>query len=425
MKTINRRNFLASAGAISAITILKPATVFGTRANSSIRLGIIGCGNRGTAVISEMVNHTSAQIITMADLFGYQLEKAKPVYDELNKKNGGVSVDKTKLYQGSEAYLQLLSDPDVDAILISSPAYTHPGFLEAAVKARKHAYCEKPVAPDVEGCLKIIKAGEEANGRLSIAIGFQIRHATPYVEMAKRIRRGDIGEVINVQLYYISSGGGRRAQTEGNSQEEFMIRNHFHFTELSGGILLDQGIHMIDICNWILSEKPENAVGRGNRKGEPDFGNTYTNYQVLYGYPEARNVSIHSTQVGSQFSDVCCRFIGNRGIAEAHYSRGVYIEGENQWDSGILRGTAPDPEQIAAGAFSSSLHDSTPNKVKAFINSIESGELVNEAKSGARSTLSAIMGRMSATRGEEIIWDEMYNSGQKFNLDLNLEQFDN
>jgi len=361
----------------------------------------------------------------MADLFGYQLEKAKPRFDQLNKDNDGVAVDKSKLYQGSEAYIQLADNPDVDAILISSPAYTHPGFLEAAVKAGKHVYCEKPVAPDVDGCRKIIQAGEIAQGRLSIAIGFQIRHASPYVEMAERIRRGDIGEVVNVQLYYISSGSWRRVQPVGDSPEEFMIRNHFHFSELSGGILLDQGIHMIDICNWILNEKPENAIGRGNRKGEPDFGNTYTNYQVVYGYPEARNVSVHSTQVGPKFSDVCCRFIGSKGIAEAHYSRGVYIEGENQWDSGILWGQAPDPELIAAGAFSDSLHDATPNKVKAFINSIESGNLINEAQSGARSTMSAIMGRMSAISREEISWDKMYSSNQKFIIDLNLEQFNN
>ncbi len=425
MKTINRRSFLASAAAFSAISILKPSIVFGSKLNSSIRLGIIGCGNRGTDVITDMVNHTSAKIIAMADLFGYQLEKAKPRFDQLNKDNDGVAVDKSKLYQGSEAYIQLADNPDVDAILISSPAYTHPGFLEAAVKAGKHVYCEKPVAPDVDGCRKIIQAGEIAQGRLSIAIGFQIRHASPYVEMAERIRRGDIGEVVNVQLYYISSGSGRRVQPVGDSPEEFMIRNHFHFSELSGGILLDQGIHMIDICNWILNEKPENAIGRGNRKGEPDFGNTYTNYQVVYGYPEARNVSVHSTQVGPKFSDVCCRFIGSKGIAEAHYSRGVYIEGENQWDSGILWGQAPDPELIAAGAFSDSLHDATPNKVKAFINSIESGNLINEAQSGARSTMSAIMGRMSAISREEISWDKMYSSNQKFIIDLNLEQFNN
>ncbi|MBT6004675.1 MAG: gfo/Idh/MocA family oxidoreductase, partial [Prolixibacteraceae bacterium] len=110
MKAINRRKFLATSAAISAITILKPSTVFGTKANSAIRLGIIGCGNRGTSVISNMVNHTSGQIIAMADLFDYQLEKAKPRFDKLNTDQGGVAIDKSKIYQGSQAFQKLVND---------------------------------------------------------------------------------------------------------------------------------------------------------------------------------------------------------------------------------------------------------------------------------------------------------------------------
>ncbi len=424
MKPINRRKFLTNTAAISAITILKPSTVFGSKANSAIRLGIIGCGNRGTTVISNMVKHTSGQIIAMADLFDYQLEKANPIFNQLNIENGGVAIDKSKLYQGSQAFNKLVNDSDVDAVLVSSPAYTHPDFLDAAVMAGKHVYCEKPVSPDVEGCKKVIMSGEKAKGKVSVAVGFQIRHATPYVEMAKRIRRGDIGEIVNVQLYYISSGSGTMVQPVGNSREEFMIRNHFHFRELSGGILLDQGIHMIDVCNWIINENPENALGSGNRKGEPAFGDTFTNYQAIYGYPDETNVSVHSTQFGTKFGDVCARFMGTKGIAEAHYGRGVYIESDNPWDSGVLRGEAPTEEQRASGVFSSSLHDSNSNKVKAFINSIETGELINEAQSGANSTLSAILGRMSATSGKAKTWDEMFYSNQKFQPNFDLTQFD-
>ncbi len=420
---ITRRDFITRTAAVSAFTVLKPSTVFGTAANSAIQMGIIGCGNRGTAVISDMVKHANARIFAMADLFDYQIEKAKPGFDKLNIDNGGVNIDTTNVYRGSLAYLELIHNPGVDAVLISSPAFTHPNFLEAAVTAGKHVYCEKPVAPDVAGCKQVIRAGQINSGSLSIAIGFQIRHATPFVKMAQRIQKGDIGEIVNVQLYYFSSGTSKN-QPVGNSPEEFMIRNHFHFRELSGGILLDQGIHMIDICNWILNEKPEWALGMGNRKGEPDFGDTYTNYQVVYEYPQLKNVSIHSTQFGPKFGDVCARFLGTKGTAEAHYSRGVFIEGENPWDSGILRGQEPTPEQRAAGAFTSALHDSTPNKVKAFINSIETGIYINETVSGATSTLSAILGRMSATSKEKTTWDEMFYSNQQFDLNLNLKQFD-
>ena len=423
MSSINRRNFIASAGALSTLTILKPSVVFGTKLNSAIRMGIIGCGNRGTAVISNIVNHTNSQIVAMADLFNYQLDKALPVFNKLNTRNKGTTIDSNKIYKGSKAFEKLVNDSSVDAVLISSPAFTHPDFLDAAVNAGKHVYCEKPVAPDVYGCKQVIRTGAKAKNKVSLAIGFQIRHATPYIEMARRIKRGDIGDVVNVQLYYISSGSAMKPPV-GNSVEEFMVRNHFHFRELSGGILLDQGIHMIDVCNWILNEKPENAVGKGNRKGEPDFGDTFTNYQAIYEYPRETNVSIHSTQFGPAFNDVCARFIGTRGVAEAHYNRGVYIKGDYPWDSGVIHGQEITAEQRSAGAFTSALYDSMPNRMKSFINSIESGNLLNEARSGATSTLSAILGRTGATTHKEVKWDEMYYSNQKYGLNLNLEQFD-
>ncbi len=422
MKPVTRRNFLSSAAAISTFAVLKPSVVFGTTANSAIRVGIIGCGNRGTAVISDMVNNTSARIIAMGDLFGYQLENAKPKFDKLNTDNRGAAISNSKMYHGPQAYLSVIHDPDVDAVLVSAPAYTHPLFLDAAVDGGKHVYCEKPASPDVAGCKKVIAAGEKAKDKVSVTIGFQIRHATPYVEMANRIRRGDIGEVVNVQLYYISSGSGKVVQPVGNSREEFMIRNHFHFRELSGGIFLDQAIHMIDVCNWVLNEKPDASVGNGNRKGGPDFGDTFTNYQVIYDYPEQTNVSVHSTQFGPKFGDVCARFIGTKGFAEAHYSRGVFIDGDNPWDSGVVKGE-PTEEQRASGAFTSALYDSTPNKVKAFINSIESGNLINEAHSGAMSTLSAILGRMGATSQEKTLWDEMFYSNQEYDPNLDLTKF--
>jgi predicted dehydrogenase len=368
-----------------------------------------------------MVSHANAQIVAMADLFSYQLEKAKPKFDEVNKANGGVAVQQSKMYKGPLAYMHLINDTEVDAVLISSPAFTHPLFLQAAVEAEKHVYCEKPVAPDVAGCHQVMRAGQQAKDKISVAIGFQIRHASPYVEMANRIRRGDIGEVVNAQLYYISSAIPK-VEPVGSSRTEFMIRNHFHFRELSGGILLDQGIHMLDVCNWVLNEKPDNSIGNGNRKGGPGFGDTYTNYQAVYDYPALRKVSLHSTQYGPKFGDVCARFIGTQGVAEAHYSRGVFIEGANPWDSGVVKGE-PTEEQRASGAFTSALHDATPNKVKNFIGSIESGLLINEAESGAMSTLSAILGRMSATEKEGVTWDEMFYSGQKYTPELNLEQF--
>jgi len=421
---MKRRSFIQNAAAISAFTILKPGIVFGTRNNTAIRIGIIGCGGRGTAVISSISANTNTNITAMADLFEDKLLTARPKLNRLNASKGFAEINPSNVYQGSTAYLKLLENKDVDAVLISSPAYTHPGFLEAAVAAGKHVYCEKPVAPDVAGCKKVQQIGEKLNGKQSVVIGFQIRHATPYVDMTKRIQRGDIGDLITVQLYYFSSGTEIHP-FRNVSDDEFRIRNHYHFQALSGGILLDQGIHMLDVCNWALKGHPVSATGSGGKKGGPDVGDTWNNYQVLYQYPDNVNVSIHSTQVGPHFGDVCCRFVGTKGIAEAHYSGGVFINGDNPWDSGIAKGDIElTPQQKASGVFLSSLYDADANKEIAFIKSIESGNYLNETRSGADSTLTAILGRSAAASRKEMAWDEVLGSNERLDPKLNLSQFD-
>lgn len=421
---MKRRIFLKNAAIISTVTVLKPGIAFSSARNSAIQVGIIGCGSRGTEVISAMSRSSNINIIGMADLFEDKLIEGKLRLNKLNAAKGFPEIKSQNIYQGSRAYLELLANKDVDAVLISSPCYTHPGFLDAAIAAGKHVYCEKPVAVDVEGCKRVERAGEKLNGKLSVVIGFQIRHATPYVEMVKRIQRGDIGDVVNVQLYYFSSAIPIKPVTN-MAGDEARIRNHFHFQALSGGILLDQGIHMLDVCNWAIRKVPLNAVGRGGKEGGSDFGDTWNHYQVLYQYPENIHVSIHSTQLGPVFGDVCARFIGTKGMAEAHYGRGVFIEGENKWDSGILRESKQlTPEQRAAGVFTSSLHDANENKVKSFINSIESGKHLNETRSGSESTLSAILGREAAMTRSEISWNDIMASNQKLDPKLNLSQFD-
>jgi len=419
---MKRRTFVKSAAIISSAAILSPRIVFGSQANSAIRMGIIGCGSRGTTVISTMSKNTNINIIAMADIFDSQLQIAKGKFNKLNADKGFPSIAESNIYQGSKAYMRLLENKSVDAVLISAPAYTHPEFLSAAVAAEKHVYCEKPAAIDVEGCRQIELVGKSLNDKLSVAIGFEIRYATPYIEIIKRIHNGDIGDIVSADLYYFSSAVPLKPYKD-IPYDKARIRNHFHFLELSGGILIDQGIHMLDVCNWAIGKHPILAMGTGGINHGPEFGNAWNNYQVAYEYPDNLNMSIHSTQVGPQFGDVCARFIGTKGIAEAHYDRGVFINGENKWDSGVVKGEAT-PEQVASGAFLSSLYDADKNKVKSFINSIETGNHLNETQQGTESTLTAILGRNAAKAQEMITWDEMRLSNEKIDPMLNLLQFD-
>lgn len=420
---MNRRNFIRNVSALSTLTILKPEIVFASNNNSAVRIGLIGCGSRATGILGSMADNANIQLTALADIFEDKLIKGIDFANGLNKKRNYAAVAKNKTYSGYDAYLRLLENKDVDAVVIASPGYSHPQILEDTVAAGKHVYCEKPLAVDADGCKQIIRTGNNINGRVSAFDGFQIRYATPYVEMAKRIKRGDIGEVVTVQLYYLSSEAAIHPH-EGMSYDEMRIRNHYHFHEISGGCYLDQAIHMIDVCNWVLDATPLYAIGDGGRKGGPDFGNAWTNYQVIYKYPNDVNVSVHSSKFGKVFGDVCARFIGTKGLAEAHYSGGVFINGENKWDSGIVRSASElTPESIARGASSSSLDDADPNKGKAFIESITGGKYLNQLESGCNSTLSAILGREAASRQEKITWDELIYTPQRIDPRLDLKQF--
>ena len=192
---IDRREFMGRTAAVAAgITILKPRVVFGSQANSAVRMALLGCGGRGRGVMSSFLEHTDAVLVAIGDAFPDQLEQAKTRLDEASAKFGKPALDPSKLYKGLNAYQSLFAGKDVDAVYIATPPWFHPAHLEAAIGAGKHVYLEKPVAVDVPGAKHGDGARREgARGKLSLAVGFQIRHASPYVELAKRIHAGEIG----------------------------------------------------------------------------------------------------------------------------------------------------------------------------------------------------------------------------------------
>jgi len=403
---MERRNFIKTSALAAGFGFLKPERLMAVgNSEKPIKMGFIGCGNRGTGVISTMSANNNIHITALADLFRDKTDDVLPKINQLNKNRGYAAVEKKHVYIGADAYQRLLRESGVDAVLISTPAYAHPFIFEAAVAAGKHVYCEKPTAPDVYGTLRMLKAAAHVKN-LSLVCGFQIRYASPYVEMVRRIHRGDIGETVSVQLYYNSSEVPRKTQLD-SAEDEFRIRNHFHFLSLSGGILSDQGIHILDVCNWALKAKPLYAMGTGGRKGAMDFGDTLTNYQVIYKYPDDINVSIQTSQISKAFGDVCARFIGVKGYAEVRYSGGAYIKGENEWDSGS----------------DAALFDADINKGKSFIQSIESGIYLNQIESACESTLTAILGREAVLTGETVSWEKLIASNQRMETGLNLSKF--
>jgi len=421
-KRIDRRGFLKTSAA--GLTVISPAAAFGAPANSRVNLGIIGCGNRGIHVGGSFLDNTDATITAAADIFEDRLAEGVKRLNEKLKGAGRAELKASNAFRGHDAFRRLVDSKDVDAVLIATPHFVHPEQLEAAVDAGKHVYLEKPVAVDVHGCRRVMRAGARAEGRVSLAVGFQIRHATPFVEMVKRIHDGDIGEIVMGQTFYLA-GGPQRSAPSWKTYDEKRLRLWALDRALSGDNILLQGVHVIDICNWVLKSHPVRAVGTCGRKARSGWGDNRSHFLVTYGYPGDVPVSFQSQQFDPGYGDVCERFFGTKGISESHYTGGVFIEGDNEWDSGVPRGSADEisSQDWNAGAFRSALDDADPNKEKAFVESIRSGRFVNEAESGAVSTLSAILGSVAAYRREEVTWEELIASDERLDPMIDLTQF--
>jgi myo-inositol 2-dehydrogenase/D-chiro-inositol 1-dehydrogenase len=421
---VGRREFVGVTAAAAGITILRPSIVFGTQANSAVRMGILGCGGRGLGVMSSFLKNTTAVVTAAGDVFQDNLEAGKKRLDEVSAGLGKPAIDPSRTFKGFKAYEALFTSKDVDALYVASPPYFHPMHLEAAIASGKHIYLEKPVAVDVPGCKKVMALGEKAKGKVSLAVGFQIRHASPYAELAKRIHEGQIGQPVSGQIHYFASAINR-PDWPNASAAELRLRNWIHDKTISGDIIVEQNVHIIDVTNWFLKGHPVKAVGSGGRVGRTDKGDCYGHYNCVFTYPGDVHVSFASTQfTNAKWGGVGMQYYGTKGWAEARYDTPVRLSAETEWEfPGLGKPEATDTAAAVTGAFRGALDDADSNKQKAFIESITSGKLLNEAQQGAESTLAGILGRMAAYTGKEVTWDQMLKSKEVWDPKMDWKQF--
>jgi myo-inositol 2-dehydrogenase/D-chiro-inositol 1-dehydrogenase len=418
---VGRREFIGTAAAASAM-IIKPELVWGTERNSAVRLGLLGCGGRGTGVTASFLEHTGAVVTGLGDIFETQTAKAKERLDKVGAKFNKPAIDPSGLFSGPKAYEQLFNSKDVDAIYIATPPYFHPDQFEAAIASGKHIYLEKPVGVDVPGCKKVMKLGAKADGKMSLAVGFQIRHASAYVEMVKRIHNGQMGKPVTGLVNYFASAL-KRPDTPGASPDERRLRNWVWDRVLSGDIIVEQNIHVIDVSNWVLDGHPVSATAAGGRAGRLDDGDAFSHFNAVYTYPNDVHISFASTQFGKSAWGVKMQYSGTHGVAEANYGSPVRIDGENPWDApGIGEPETVSQEDAVTGRFAGALDDADPNKQKNFIESITSGKFLNETETGAHSALTAILAREAAYTGEEVTWDQLMKSDKVYDPKIDFSK---
>ena len=329
---MERREFIqTTAGVASGLLLLKPDKVFGYPANSAVRLGLLGCGGRGTHVATSFSQNTAAQVAALADLFQNQLDAGRAHFNQVNASLGRQPIDSKLLFRGPHAYEQLAASPEVDLIQISTPPFFHVQHLEAAVAAGKHVYCEKPMGIDVKQAKHALEIAKRVKATQSVDVGFQCRSAPPIAAIAERIQGGALGKIASVSAYYYAPASTEKV-FPGASADEHRLRNWLWDRALSGDILVEQNIHIVDLCNWILGARPLKATATGGRNILTHAGDCWDNYQVDFAYPGDVHVSFASTQFGGYgLFEAGLRLFGSEGAATIPYAGPVEIVGTQKW----------------------------------------------------------------------------------------------
>ena len=403
---VSRRDFIKASAAIS-LTALMPGigNAFTARAES-LRVGLIGCGRRGTGAAKDCVNSAAnVEIAAMGDLFKDKLDESRSqLAKDLDRDKLKVT-DKT-CFVGFDAYEKVIAT-DVDLVILTAPPHFRPEHLKAAVEAGKHVFMEKPVAVDAAGVRSIIATSElAAKKSLSIVAGTQRRHQNHYLEVMKRIHNGDIGEIVAAQCYWIDDYDYYKAvlRQPGWSDMEWQCRNWNYFTWLSGDHIVEQHVHNIDVINWAIGSHPVRAMGMGGREVRtgPEYGHIYDHFAVEYEYPGGVRVLSMCRQMSGCSFRISENLVGTAGSTYTDGANG-YIEGQKPFK---YEGSSPNPyvqehADLIAG--------------------IREGRPLNEGRQIAESTLTAIMGRMSAYTGRELKWDWLIKESK---LDLTPPKYE-
>ncbi len=420
---MKRREFLQTAGAAAtAMTILKPQAAFGYQANSAVRMALLGCGNRGTHVATSFSQNTVAQVVALADLFQNQLDAGKAHFDQVNASLGRAPVDPKLMFRGPHAGEQVAGAADVDMIQISTPPFFHVEHLGAAVTAGKHVYCEKPVGIDIKQAKQALEIAKRVRSTQSVDVGFQCRNAPPIAAIAEKIKTGALGKIATVTGYYYAPASKEK---QGKPGDEYRLRNWLWDRALSGDILVEQNIHIIDLCNWIVGSHPVKATATGGRNVLTHAGDCWDNYEVQFTYPNEVRLSFASKQFGDYtMFEAGLRLFGSDGAANVPYAGPVEIVGSQPWSwTESMNSAAASGKFAANGAFGDNLAFADRDKERTFIDSIVSGPAHNQIAAGVETAMSCMMGRMAGLRGHEVTWEQLEAHGETYKLGMDLAQF--
>lgn len=400
-KDTTRRDFLKTSallgGALVGPAIL-PGKLYGADNDAPLKIGLIGCGGRGTGAAGQALKADKNVTLTaMGDVFPEQITKSLA---ELQKDNPDkVQVDEAHRFIGLDAYQKVI-DSGVDVVLLTTPPGFRPIHLKAAVAAGKHIFCEKPVATDAPGIRSVLESVEAARQKkLTLVSGLCWRYNLAERALFQRIHQGDVGPVRAVYSTYYTGSVSRpippaSSRPAGMGDLEWQVRHWYNFAWLSGDGLVEQAVHAVDWMCWAMKDVPPiKAVAVGGRQIPVEGGNIFDHFEVNYEYADGTRGFVGCRQQADCANDNSATIIGADGIGrELGFGGMPFIKGKTEWR---YKGPRPNMYQVE--------HDE-------LFASIRSGNPINDGVRMTHSTLAGLMGRMAAYTGQEITWDMALNS---------------
>ena len=397
----SRREFLKNSGAAVGGALAGPLILarssFAQSPGETLRVGLIGCGGRGSGAAAQALNADKNVVLTaVGDAFEDQLQHGlaslkKQIPDK-------VKVEPDHCFTGLDAYQKVI-ESGVDLVVLATPPGFRPTHIKAAIDAGKHVFAEKPLAVDAPGVRAVLAAAEEAKKKnLSLVSGFCWRSHYPKRATFQKIHDGAIGDIVTVYSTY--NTGPVKPDTIRKPEwtpMQVQVRNWYQFSWLSGDHIVEQAVHSLDMMSWAMGDAaPVRVSANGGRQVRKSLGNIYDHFAVVYEYENGARGFHVCRQITGCSNDYSVNIAGTKGKCLVDCSRTQHrITGEHSWtysgDNNEMYQTEHD-EMFAA---------------------IRKGKPLNQGSWMALSTMLAIAGRMAAYTGKTLSWDEIMNSQER------------
>jgi predicted dehydrogenase len=393
----NRRHFLQTSAAAATALSLSSVPFVHAGGNDTLRVGLVGCGGRGTgAAVNALNADPNVRLVAMGDAFQDRIDSSLAALrregDSIVRK---MDVPRERQFVGFDAFQRVIDN--VDVVLLCTPPHFRPAHIEAAVQANKHIFAEKPVAVDAPGVRRVLAACQRARQRnLSVVSGLCWRYHPGKRATFARIHDGAVGDIVAMQCNYLTGGLWHRARVDGMTDMQWQMRNWLYFTWLSGDFNVEQHVHSLDKMAWAMRDQnPVKCYGLGGRQVRTgaDFGHIFDHMSVVYEYANGVKAFSFCRQQEGCYDEVKDYIWGSRGYVDVMDHR---ITGANAWryPPGQNRN---DP----------SMYQVEHNELFA---AIRNGNPINNGEYMCKSTMMAIMGREACYTGAQVTWENAYNS---------------